>query len=93
MFSISPLIKSFEPISYNISKVINVQTKRVSFQRRLVGEANRNFILREVWGKVDYFAARTMDVYLSKIRKHLSADPSISLINIHGQGFILKESN
>jgi two-component system, OmpR family, response regulator len=52
---------------------------------------SRNFILKEVWGSTDHFTARTMDVHLTKIRKHLSADPNISLVNIHGRGFILKE--
>ena len=50
---------------------------------------SRNFILREVWGKSDHYTARTMDVHLTKIRKYLAADPSVSLTNIHGQGFIL----
>jgi DNA-binding response OmpR family regulator len=52
---------------------------------------NRNFILKEVWGKTDQFTARTMDVHLTKIRKHIAADPSVTILNIHGKGFILKE--
>jgi two-component system OmpR family response regulator len=52
---------------------------------------NRNLILKEVWGKTDQFTARTMDVHLTKLRKHLSEDTTVSLVNIHGQGFILKE--
>ncbi|MFN2439963.1 MAG: response regulator transcription factor [Chitinophagaceae bacterium] len=52
---------------------------------------NRNVILREVWGKTDHFTARTMDVHLTKIRKHLAADSTITLVNVHGHGFILKE--
>jgi two-component system, OmpR family, response regulator len=52
---------------------------------------SRNFILKEVWGKTDLFTARTMDVHLTKLRKHLSADPAVSIMNIHGKGFILKE--
>lgn len=51
----------------------------------------RNAILKEVWGNTDQFTARTMDVHLTRLRKHLSADPAVSIMNIHGQGFILKE--
>lgn len=52
---------------------------------------SRNAILKEVWGHTDQFAARTMDVHLTKLRKHLSVDPTVSIMNIHGQGFMLKE--
>lgn len=51
---------------------------------------SRNAILREVWGKTDQFTARTMDVHLTKLRKYLSEDSTVSIMNIHGQGFILK---
>lgn len=50
----------------------------------------RTTILKEAWGKTDQFTARAMDVHLTKLRKHLSVDPSVSIINVHGQGFILK---
>jgi two-component system, OmpR family, response regulator len=52
----------------------------------------RNSILKEVWGRSDQFSARTMDVHLAKLRKHLSVNPSLSIVNVHGQGFILKEN-
>jgi DNA-binding response OmpR family regulator len=52
---------------------------------------NKNLIMREVWGNTDYFTSKTMAVHLSKIRKYLAADPSINILNVHGQGFILKE--
>lgn len=53
---------------------------------------SRNTILREVWSKTDHFTARAMDVHLTRLRKHLSVDPSISIVNVHGHGFILKEN-
>ena len=52
---------------------------------------NRNLILKEVWGKTDQFTARAMDVHLTNLRKHLSVDPSLSIVNVHGQGFLLRE--
>jgi two-component system, OmpR family, response regulator len=51
----------------------------------------RNSILKEVWGRSDQFSARTMDVHLTRLRKHLSVDPAVSIGNVHGQGFILTE--
>jgi len=46
-------------------------------------------ILREVWGNDSYFNSRSLDVFISKLRKHLSADPSVKINNVHGIGFIM----
>lgn len=50
---------------------------------------DRKTALDMIWGKDDYFNSRTMDVYVTKIRKMLSMDSSIELINIHGKGYKL----
>ncbi len=47
----------------------------------------RDEILLQVWGKDDYFLGRSMDVYISKLRKYLKSDPSIILETLHGIGF------
>ncbi len=52
--------------------------------------APREMILTAVWGQDDYFAGRSMDVFITKIRKYLSYDSSINLSNIHGIGFKLE---
>ena len=49
----------------------------------------RDEVLLNVWGKNDYFLGRSMDVFISKIRKYLKADPAIVLETIHGVGFRL----
>ncbi len=49
----------------------------------------RDEILINVWGKDDYFLGRSMDVYISKLRKYLKSDPSILLETLHGIGFRL----
>ena len=49
----------------------------------------REEVLLNVWGKDDYFLGRSMDVFITKLRKHLKADPSIVLETIHGVGFRL----
>jgi len=50
----------------------------------------RETILTAVWGQDDYFAGRSMDVFITKLRKYLSQDDSISIANIHGIGFKLE---
>ncbi|GAB3658170.1 response regulator transcription factor [Echinicola sediminis] len=48
---------------------------------------NRSHALKQIWGDDSYFNARSMDVYLSKIRKLLKADPKVQIITLHGEGF------
>jgi len=50
---------------------------------------SRESALKKIWGIDDYFTARSMDVYITKLRKYLSDDPQIMLKNIHGSGFQL----
>jgi DNA-binding response OmpR family regulator len=47
----------------------------------------REQILESVWGGNDYFAGRSLDVYISRLRKYLSSDPNIKIENRHGIGF------
>lgn len=53
----------------------------------------RETALKKIWGDDGYFTARSMDVYLTKIRKLFSEDPSIEIRNIHGSGFMLEIKN
>ena len=47
----------------------------------------RSYILKEIWGDDDYYKGRSMDVFVSRLRKYLEKDPSIQIINIHSIGF------
>jgi len=47
----------------------------------------REIALKRVWGDDDYFIGRSMDVFITKLRKYLKDDPSISIANVHGTGF------
>ncbi|MDL2241781.1 response regulator transcription factor [Bacteroidales bacterium OttesenSCG-928-L03] len=49
----------------------------------------RNYALKKIWGKVDYFNARSMDVYITKLRKLLKEDEDVEIMNIHGKGYKL----
>ena len=48
---------------------------------------SRDEVLRKIWGDNNYFNARTMDVYICKVKKYLKADNSLEIINIHGTGY------
>jgi len=50
---------------------------------------DRTLALKKIWLDDSYFNARSMDVYIAKLRKYLKADEDIEIINIHGQGFKL----
>ena len=49
----------------------------------------RNDILKELWGDDSYYNSRSLDVFVSKIRKYLSRDSSLELISAHGKGYKL----
>lgn len=49
----------------------------------------RNFALKTIWQEDSYFNARSMDVYITKLRKYLKDDPAIQILNIHGKGYKL----
>lgn len=51
----------------------------------------RDTALQEIWGSTDYFTARSMDVYITKLRKYFKSGAGLSIENIHGSGFRLIE--
>jgi DNA-binding response OmpR family regulator len=48
---------------------------------------SRNEILESIWGSDDYFLGRSLDVFISRLRKYFKDDPNIKIINLHGIGF------
>ncbi|MEE4214513.1 MAG: response regulator transcription factor [Bacteroidales bacterium] len=69
--------------------------KEAQLLRYLMANKNkilrRDAILNEVWGEDDYFLGRSMDVFISRLRKYLTPDPGIELRTIRGTGFVLEE--
>jgi two-component system, OmpR family, response regulator len=53
----------------------------------------REVALKTIWGENDYFMGRSMDVYITKLRKLLNEDSSVSIVNIHNTGFRLEVKN
>ena len=50
----------------------------------------REDILNNIWGENDYFLGRSLDVFISRLRKYLKNDPSVNIVNLHGVGFKLE---
>ena len=50
---------------------------------------DRKQTLKRLWGESDYFTRRSMDVFISHLRKYLGDDPSIEIKNVHGKGYVL----
>ena len=50
---------------------------------------DRNAALRHVWGDDNYFNGRSMDVYITKLRKHIKPSNNVEILNVHGKGFKL----
>lgn len=59
------------------------------FCENLNQPVGRSYALKMIWGDDSYFNARSMDVYITKLRKHLKKDPTVQIINLHGEGFRL----
>lgn len=74
-------------------KVAKLTTKENDLLALLCSHANeilqRDFALKTIWIDDNYFNARSMDVYITKLRKHLKDDEQIEIINIHGKGYKL----
>jgi DNA-binding response OmpR family regulator len=74
-------------------KTTKLTTKESELLSLLCAHVNeileRNYALKTIWIDDNYFNARSMDVYITKLRKHLREDPAIEIINIHGKGYKL----
>lgn len=74
-------------------RVLKLTTKESELLSLLVVNANnileRNYALKTIWVEDNYFNARSMDVYITKLRKLLKDDPEVEIINIHGKGYKL----
>ncbi|MEO9872721.1 response regulator transcription factor [Ekhidna sp.] len=76
---------------------INLTTKENELLKIFFENVNktveRSSALKKIWKDDSYFNARSMDVYIAKIRKYLSDEPSLKILTIHGEGFKLVEVN
>jgi two-component system OmpR family response regulator len=74
-------------------KEVQLTTKEAHLLNMLIkskdDHLDRQVALRAVWGDDNYFNGRSMDVYITKLRKILKGDPKIQIMNVHGKGFKL----
>jgi len=79
-------------LTYN-DQPINLTTKESGLLELLCRYGNeileRNFALKTIWIDDNYFNARSMDVYITRLRKYLKKDPSVKILNVHGRGYKL----
>jgi len=72
---------------------IKLTTKESDLLKMLCDNINsilqRDFALKAIWKEDNYFNARSMDVYITKLRKHLKSEPLVQIINSHGKGYKL----
>lgn len=72
---------------------IKLSPKEAQLLRMFALHANdilpRSDALNKIWGEDNYFTARSMDVFVTKLRKYLKHDENIEIVNIHGNGFQL----
>lgn len=87
----------FDPFSFTLKHNNNEKTltqKEAEVLKLLYKNRDRVLkreeILTHVWGDDDYFMGRSMDVFISKLRKYLKNDPDIQIVNYHGVGFRLE---
>lgn len=75
------------------SQVQNLTHREAHLLFHLIKNKNqvleRSYILKKLWGEDDFFNARSMDVFITKLRKKLKDDPSIQILNVRGYGYKL----
>jgi DNA-binding response OmpR family regulator len=91
-FTIGKLTFSYTDLKLNTpTESFTLTQKEADLLKFLCEHANhilkREEVLLHVWGKDDYFLGRSMDVFMTKLRKYFKADPDVILETIHGVGF------
>ena len=80
-------------LSFKDEKPVKLSPKENELLRLLALHKNdlmpRELALKKIWRDDNYFTSRSMDVYIAKLRKYLSKDPGVEIVNIHGEGFRL----
>ncbi len=90
-FRLNPEFRELINIQNNINQKLS--PKEAELLQMLIESKDsvlpRDEALRKIWGDDNYFTKRSMDVYITKLRKYLKEDPKLEILNIHGSGFRL----
>jgi two-component system, OmpR family, response regulator len=86
----------FDPLKQILSyknQPVKLTTKESELLELLCRQGNeileRNYALKTIWIDDNYFNARSMDVYITRLRKYLRKDPDVKILNVHGRGYKL----
>ncbi|MBL7787665.1 MAG: response regulator transcription factor [Chitinophagales bacterium] len=86
-----------QTLSYHDAEPVRLTTKETDLLILLAQHKNdvleRDTALMQVWGNDNYFTARSMDVFITKLRKHLAKDQRVEIINVHSRGYKLIDNN
>jgi DNA-binding response OmpR family regulator len=87
---------SFDPLKQTLAlgkDSVKLTTKESELLELLCRHKNeileRNYALKSIWIDDNYFNARSMDVYITRLRKYLKKDPAVKILNVHGRGYKL----
>lgn len=95
VFQIGNYLLDFDNLILKLNDVELSLTKKEAELLKLLCEnqnklVTREFALRAIWGSDNYFVGRSMDVFITRLRKYLKNDDRISITNVHGSGFKLE---
>jgi len=94
-FQLGTYTYDFENYRLSTKNFEKILTKKEAEVLKLLCEQQGKVLERElltnmVWGDDNYFVGRSLDVFITKLRKYLSLDPTVKIINVHGVGFKLE---
>jgi two-component system, OmpR family, response regulator len=94
IFKLGKYVFDYSHQSLTLGKDLQKLTSKEAELLKLLAEnlnsvLDRSIALNRIWNDDSYFNARSMDVYIAKLRKYLKDDPDIELLNVHGIGFKL----
>lgn len=95
VFNLSQFIFDTENLTLSLGGNVQSLTKKEAQILKILYKFKnqvlpREVILNTVWGQDDYFVGRSLDVFITKLRKYLKEDETIQILNIHGVGFKLE---
>jgi DNA-binding response OmpR family regulator len=94
IYDIGKYLFDFKQLSLKTDKTEITLTKKEGEILKMLCQSKNEVVTREnilikIWGNNDYFLGRSLDVFITKLRKYLKNDPTVSIVNIHGHGFKL----
>lgn len=87
-FDYTNMVLKSQDVEYNLTRKEADLLKLLCINKNKL--VHREIALKSIWGDSDYFTGRSMDVFITRLRKYLKDDPSVSITNVHGSGFKLE---